>query len=122
MLDTKTVNSLRSLGEDFLCELISIYLRDVPGMLSQMEAAILDGDNKSGSMAAHSLKGSSYSLGIRSVGDICDTLEDDFDEGVLENVTEKMQQLKNEQLQAEAELKHLQKQLMRFMQVQPKEI
>ena len=119
MLDTKILNSLRTLGEDFLHELIDIYLRDVPGLVNQLEKALQTGDAEIGSMAAHSLKGSSYSLGVKAVGDICNDLESAFDDHILYGLAEKIEQLKMEQRQAETELKHLQKQLIRSMQVEP---
>jgi histidine phosphotransfer protein HptB len=118
MLETKMLNSLRGLGEDFLHELISIYLRDVPGMVTQIELSIKTRDDKTGSMAAHSLKGTSYSLGVKALGDLCNEFENAFDDQKFDGLEEKFIQLQEELTCSIDELKHVQKQLMRSMQMQ----
>ena len=117
MLDTKILNSLRALGEDFLCDIINIYLRDLHGFVARIEKAVYEKDAENGEIASHSLKGASYSLGARVVGDICYSFERGFDDKNFEGMEENLVQLKKEVNLAESELKHMQHKLERAMEV-----
>ena len=117
MLDTKIINSLRVLGEDFLCDIINIYLRDLHRFVERIETAINEKDAENGEIASHSLKGASYSLGARAVGDICYSFERNFDDANFDGMEDMLVQLKEEVNLAESELKHLQSKLERSMEV-----
>ena len=117
MLDTKIINSLRALGEDFLCDIINIYLRDLHRFVDRIEKAAYEKDVVDGEVASHSLKGASYSLGAKAVGDICYTFERGFDDANFEGMEALLVQLKKEVNLAESELKHLQHKLERAMEV-----
>lgn len=117
MLETKIINSLRALGEDFLCDIINIYLRDLHGFVERIEKAVHEMDAENGEIAAHSLKGASYSLGAKAVGDVCYVFERGFDEANFEGMEELLVKLKEEVNLAESEMKHLQQKLERTMEV-----
>ena len=117
MLDTKVINSLRALGEDFLCDIITIYLRDLNNFVNRIELAINEKDVENGEIASHSLKGASYSLGARAVGDVCYTFERGFDDANFEGMDDMLLHLKEEVILAESELKHLQQKLERSMEL-----
>ena len=60
---------------DLVAELIGLYLRDAPHKLASMREAEAGGDAASLRRAAHSLKGSSASLGAFGVAALCGELE-----------------------------------------------
>ncbi|MBI9052080.1 MAG: Hpt domain-containing protein [Anaerolineaceae bacterium] len=116
MLETKVLNSLKALGEDFLCEIISIYLRDLSGFVTRIEKAVSIKDAAEGSIAAHSLRGASYSLGAKSVGDICYTFERAFDDEEFDGLPPLLPKLKKEVEMTQSELDHLHQKLTRSME------
>ncbi len=60
---------------DLIVELIDLYLADVLQHLSAMKDCVLNGDQNSLSRSAHTLKGSSANLGIKSIALLCEELE-----------------------------------------------
>jgi HPt (histidine-containing phosphotransfer) domain-containing protein len=60
---------------DLIVELIDLYLADTPHRLAAMRAAVAVADELTLKRAAHSLKGSSASLGARQVATLCARLE-----------------------------------------------
>lgn len=117
MLDTKILYSLQTLGEDFLCEIITIYLRDLRRYAGQIEMAVKERSTTDGEIASHSLKGASYSLGANALGDVCYFFERGFDDNNFEGMEAKLDALKVEVDLAESELIHLKQKLMRLMDV-----
>jgi HPt (histidine-containing phosphotransfer) domain-containing protein len=111
MLETKVLKSLRGLGEDFLSELISIYLREDTKLLESIEKAAGQQDMDAGSMAAHRLRGSSYSLGVNTIGDLCREIENAFDDQQIDLLEPLINRLKDESLIARAELIRVQNRL-----------
>jgi HPt (histidine-containing phosphotransfer) domain-containing protein len=111
MLETKVLKSLRGLGEDFLSELISIYLREDAGLLERIQTAAETQNGAEGSMAAHRLRGSSYSLGVVNIGDLCRDIEYAFDENQFDRLEPLLTQLVFELEIARAELRRVQNRL-----------
>jgi HPt (histidine-containing phosphotransfer) domain-containing protein len=70
-LDTETLEALRALdptgGNEVVREIAAIYLEDAPRRLREMEAATDAGQAERFIRAAHSLKGSSASLGVTAM-------------------------------------------------------
>lgn len=60
---------------DLIVELIDLYLADVPQRLKEMNEFVLKADKVSLKRAAHNLKGSSANLGVKSVANLCESLE-----------------------------------------------
>lgn len=62
-------------GSDLIVELIDLYLQDLPQRVTIIRQAAIATEWVSLKRAAHALKGSSSSLGIRQVAEICHKLE-----------------------------------------------
>ena len=60
---------------DLIVELIDLYLEDAPRKMASMQEAVAGADEVSLRRAAHSLKGSSASLGAFGVAALCEELE-----------------------------------------------
>ena len=76
-------NELQEAGEpDLIVELIDLYLESAPALIKAIQNAVTDADGLSLKRAAHSLKGSSGTLGVRPLAAVCEELErladDDF--------------------------------------------
>ncbi len=67
---------LKSIGEpDLVVELIDLYLKDGPERIQTIKAAAARADAAGLKQAAHTLKGSSSSLGFHQISEICEQLE-----------------------------------------------
>lgn len=62
-------------GEDFLVELIDVYLEEAPGQLAQLQVAADGRDPEAVSREAHSFKSSSANLGAITLATIARQLE-----------------------------------------------
>ena len=111
MLEPTTLKSLRGLGEQFLSDLIDIYLREDAGLVERIADAAERKEAEAGSMAAHRLKGSSYTLGVVSMGNLCQEIESAFDEMQFDNLMPLMASLKTELSVVTAELLRVQEKL-----------
>src|SRR2546430_5582843 len=60
---------------DLIVELIDLYLEDAPVRLKEIRDAIAESDASLLKQATHSLKGSSSSIGVLHVAEICKKLE-----------------------------------------------
>ena len=71
----------QEVGEpDLIVELIDLYLEDAPQWVEAIRAAVAQADAASIKRAAHTLKGSSGSVGVCQVAEICKLFEQtDFD-------------------------------------------
>ena len=61
--------------EEFLLELLDIFLSDTPKQLHLLRKAIESGDAESAANAAHRMKGSSGNVGAVSLGELCEQIE-----------------------------------------------
>ena len=60
---------------DLIVELIDLYLQEMPERVTKIREAAISTEWLSLKSAAHALKGSSGSLGVRHVAEICQKLE-----------------------------------------------
>ena len=60
---------------DLIVELIDLYLDDAPQWVAAIRAAVAQADVFALQRAAHTLKGSSGSMGVRQVAEICRLIE-----------------------------------------------
>jgi two-component system sensor histidine kinase/response regulator len=78
-IDHSVLDGLRDLqgeGEpDILCELIELFLADVPSQLDALREAVQSGDILSVKRIAHTLKGGSRNMGVVRMAAICAELE-----------------------------------------------
>jgi HPt (histidine-containing phosphotransfer) domain-containing protein len=78
-LDMEMLNAFEELqvddGSDLIVELIDLYLQDLPQRVTKIREAAIATEWVLLKRVAHALKGSSGSLGIRHVAEICQKLE-----------------------------------------------
>jgi HPt (histidine-containing phosphotransfer) domain-containing protein len=66
---------------EFLAELAPMFLQDIPPLLSTLETAVADDDLQSVVEAAHTLKGSSSSMGITRLAELAYIMEQQAKQG-----------------------------------------
>lgn len=81
---------------DLLVKLIALYLQDAPERIDAIRKAVAKADQDSLRRAAHSLKGSSGTLGVRQLATICEELEFLADDEMTASITEALQRLEAE--------------------------
>ena len=78
-LDVEVLNAFEALqsddGSDLVIELIDLYLQDAPQQIKAIGKASASAGWAQLKRAAHNLKGSSSTLGVRHVAEICEKLE-----------------------------------------------
>lgn len=78
-VDVDVLNAFEELqlegGSDLIVELIDLYLQDLPQRVKEIHEASTATEWLLLKQAAHGLKGSSGSLGVRHVAEICQKLE-----------------------------------------------
>ena len=74
-VDEKIMNGLREVLEDELPALVQAYLDDVPQRLAELRGALEARDIRAAERQAHTLKGSSKSLGAMEMAASCEALE-----------------------------------------------
>jgi HPt (histidine-containing phosphotransfer) domain-containing protein len=79
ILNSHAIQALRDLspegGEEFLRELITIFLDDTPKQLAELEGALASQDAAKVTRAAHTIKGSSGNFGATEFARIACTIE-----------------------------------------------
>lgn len=90
LLDDEVVAALRRLsddnGEDFLFEVIDIFLRDSVGLMERIQSAAQSGNAPDVRAAVHALKGSSSTVGAGRLAGLCAQLEQRIDRGDESNL------------------------------------
>ncbi len=76
VLDPAALRELRSGGEDFLREITDLFCSETPAQIGRIERALKSGDLDSVRHEAHSLKGSSLSMGARRISALCVQIEE----------------------------------------------
>lgn len=76
-LDHSRLTMLQSSGggTDLVTELVELFVGDVPARLDALAGAIANGDPEALVRAAHSLKGSSATMGAVGMAELCRRLE-----------------------------------------------
>jgi len=79
VIDPQTVENLRQLNpgdnDEFLREIVGIYLEDTPRRIAELEESLQSGDQPKFTRAAHSVKGSSANVGAMAVRAIAEQIE-----------------------------------------------
>jgi HPt (histidine-containing phosphotransfer) domain-containing protein len=84
-IDYRMLNEVSGGDMAFERELLDAYATSIPAILNQLMTAADEADWKEAVLKAHSLKGSSRSIGAVKLADLCQKLEDAVH---LENLTE----------------------------------
>ena len=75
-VDEAVISKLVDLGgEEFMAELIGVYLEDTPPRLAAMTEAMVTGDLEAARGAAHAMKSSCANVGATKLVEICRLLE-----------------------------------------------
>lgn len=95
VLDEATIARLRALQEisgdqGFLAAVIDAYLEELPRLLGRLQQALVDGDLHGVEHEAHTLKGSSATIGAVGMASLAGQLESAARDGALARVHELM--------------------------------
>jgi histidine phosphotransfer protein HptB len=111
VIDQQSIENLRELNpgdnDEFLREIVTIYLEDTPQRIAELEQSLVAGDTPKFTRAAHSVKGSSANLGAMAVRAVAERLEHQSHHDGLGHVAELIAALKAEFARAQAELGRL---------------
>jgi HPt (histidine-containing phosphotransfer) domain-containing protein len=111
VIDLESIENLRALnpgdGDEFLREIIGIYLEDTPQRIAELEESLASGDTARFTRAAHSVKGSSANLGAMAVRGIAEQLEHTSNKQGLGNVADLVVALREQFAVAHAEFTKL---------------
>jgi len=99
-LDAEILNSYRELtnegDNDFLNEVIDIFLENTPPLIHDLKNAVHAGDTRVFQKLAHKLKGSSSNLGALSMAKLCEGLERLGLQSKVDGSTQIMSELESE--------------------------
>lgn len=111
LIDQQAIENLRSLNPDdadeFLREIIGIYLEDTPARFADLDQSLVAGDTPKFTRAAHSIKGSSANVGAMTVRALAEKLEHQSARQGLAEVAPLLAELKAEFGRAQAEFARL---------------
>ena len=103
-LDVEVLKALEKVktddGSDLLVELIDLYLQDTPQRIMAIRSAAAEKNWVLLKRAAHTVKGSSGTLGLRQVAKVCQELEEASSPGSTEGVEVLVQLLEYKFLKA----------------------
>lgn len=108
VIDRQSIENLRELNpgdnDEFLREIIGIYLEDTPLRLAELDQSLTAGDVPRFTRAAHSIKGSSANVGAMVVRGLAEALEHQSARQGLSDIGGLLAELKSEYARAQAEL------------------
>ena len=111
VIDLEAIKNLRALNpgdrDEFLREIMGIFLADTPRRIIELEQSLAAGDTSRFSRAAHSIKGSSASLGAAALRAVAEQLERHSHQDGLGGVAPLLASLRAEFFRAETELRNL---------------
>lgn len=111
VIDPQAIENLRALnpddGDEFLREIIGIYLEDTPLRIAELEQSLAAGETPKFTRAAHSVKGSSANVGANAVRAIAEQLEHQSAKQGLADVAPLIATLKTEFARAQLEFSKL---------------
>ncbi len=108
IIDGPTFEELKAtMGEDFIPELISTYLEEIPALLATLEQSLAQNNAEAFRRAAHSIKSSSASMGAMDFSAQARELEMIGKSGDLSQAAEKLNRLVADYPELEQALKNL---------------
>jgi HPt (histidine-containing phosphotransfer) domain-containing protein len=104
-VDSATLDRLReSVGQEFLGELVRVFLDDAPTQLTTLRGAFERGDAEEARRAAHTLKSNGATFGAEGFSELCRRLEEKAKAGLLADAAELVGQAEAEYARVEAAL------------------
>ena len=111
VIDLQAIENLRALNpgdnDEFLREIIGIYLEDTPQRIAELDQSLASGDTPKFTRAAHSVKGSSSNVGAMAVRAVAEELEHRSAKEGLDGVAPRLADLKAEYARVLAEFTKL---------------
>lgn len=108
IIDPEAIENLRALNpgdnDEFLREIIAIFLEDTPNRLAELTQSLAAGDVGVFTRAAHSIKGSSSNVGAVRLRAVAEKLEHTSRKEGLGTVAPTLAELSQEFLSAQTEL------------------
>ena len=105
VLDGAALDRLReSVGEEFVGELVTMFLGDAPTQLATLRGALERGDAGEARRAAHTLKSNGATFGAEGFSELCRQLEEKAKAGELAAGDELVGQAEAEYVRVEAAL------------------
>ncbi|MGA7762916.1 MAG: Hpt domain-containing protein [Candidatus Binataceae bacterium] len=75
-IDQNAIQDLRNEGENLLSDLVDMFIREVPGQLATLEAALAKGDAGATRLTAHTLKGTGGNFGASRMQALASAIEE----------------------------------------------
>lgn len=108
VIDRKTFDELKQIsGDEFINELIDIFLEDAPKMIAELKSALGAEDAETFRRAAHSLKSNAATFGAGQLATLAKKLEDFGKENRLHESRDTLTELEEAYRFAHDELKGL---------------
>ncbi len=107
ILNRKTIDSLREIGDDFFSELIQTFLDSAREEIERIRREIEAGNPSGAGEAAHCLKGACLGQGAEEMAGVCREIETRGDEGKLEEGRELLKRLEEAFRKVSRELERL---------------
>jgi two-component system, sensor histidine kinase and response regulator len=76
LLDRERLHSLSEVGPGMIAQLVDVFARSTPPLLSDLAAAVEGGDNELRRRLAHKLRGGSEAVGAQRLSELASRLED----------------------------------------------
>jgi two-component system, sensor histidine kinase and response regulator len=102
-------------GEDFLVDLIDVYLEDTPNRIAQMRGAVGGGETDTLIREAHTLKSSSANVGAMRLSALAKQMEFDWRSGDFAGMAGDVRRFEDEFIQVKAALEALKSSPVEFV-------
>jgi two-component system sensor histidine kinase/response regulator len=106
-ISDKAKEWIEEYGEDFLVDLIEVYLADTHNRIAQMRGAVDGGDTDTLIREAHTLKSSSANVGAMRLSSLAKQMEFAGRSGDFAGMADDVQQFEDEFIQVKAALEAL---------------
>ena len=108
LIDIQVFEDLKeALGDDYILELLDTWYADVPKIFADLDASLAGGDAEIFRRTAHALKSNASSFGATQLATQCKELEHLGRQQQLDQVGDKLEEVKKEYEKAVAELKRI---------------
>jgi histidine phosphotransfer protein HptB len=95
-VDERIIQELREEGGDLLADLVGMFVEEVPGQLTKLEAALRKGDAGATRLTAHTLKGTAANFGASQMQTLASAIEMKARDGALDGAPAIFVQLRAE--------------------------
>jgi len=95
-VDERIIQELREEGGDLLADLVGMFVEEVPGQLTKLEAALRKGDTGATRLTAHTLKGTAGNFGASQMQTLASAIEMKARDGALDGALAIFVQLRTE--------------------------